>query len=47
MGGDNKGVLIGSSVSRCVQTSAVTDIKEVKSGCDKEGIEEEGTSREC
>ena len=39
-------VLIRSSVSRCVQAAAVTGIKEVESGCDKEGMVGEGTTRE-
>ena len=39
-------VLARSSACRCVQAAAVTDIKEVESGCDKEGMVGEGTTRE-
>ena len=39
-------VLARSIACRCVQAAAVTGIKEVESGCDKEGMVSEGTTRE-
>ena len=47
MEGDNKGVLIQSSVSSFVQADAVNDIREVESGCDKEGMAGGETTMEC